>query len=850
MTIRPVTTLQRLQGGRLEVASAFPPPQDAAQIVHDGVAPVEGMQRWMGLYATIAPHARENPMYVKRGQGEWQPVALGDYDGLEWLLIAARGNGTDAVVPVGMAMDGFAGICLDFNHTMGRNEAFGGPILALWTHNLWLGGEVGYNHAATHIGTRWNNTINLSAQDTATAGGRLGPLPATYEAARLRPKLVFTSEETVVREHLGLAADADVVRVTTARSRQRGWVSVVGLNVLALVRMLCRIDYTSSHDISYSTWVDATTAQHIVMDGCSAFAQWWRTTWHAWCNVTHLEVPDVANPQCLAPGDELSRTFATRRGQLKAWGLWWLYGGLHGALAEESTLRVSRPAVAEAANGGDSAAPGTSCQRAACVPHVTVCLTSREQVSQRRFVVIPGGAGYDKGDHLPTETQWRLDVPLTAANLVHYRTCMAALEAATDTQQRRRAMADLAAAIAVKLDEVRVSGTVYSTELGVRVGLLPSNLWANWMPAGFSWGLANHTSGSATQRSWTQAEGEGHRDFVQDVFVEQAQTLRGPDGERVADAIAIVERSRGSDGSAGGHVLCASHIRLSRADAAELSRYTVGPLASAYVGLSVADTDSGGAAVEATLRGAGWRVGRDVSFEQRITPAELRALLQEPPLATDAASVALANLLQRVPAEAGRDDATLLEQFAAHLPAYLKSTGILGLGTLYRALAKISDTTPPLLVRSTCDAYARPQALADLLTRRYHDLTADQVAPMRVAVREAQREIGSIADLIAADRFLDAEQKAQHLTALGAQRGRLDALYLKAPRAPLPAGAAAWLLAGQNALRRMNRQDETRDAERQRLTALIAQGHRLDLLNVSPCDALLMRLEQHMQVQL
>ena len=103
-------------------------------------------------------------------------------------------------------------------------------------------------------------------------------------------------------------------------------------------------------------------------------------------------------------------------------------------------------------------------------------------------------------------------------------------------------------------------------------------------------------------------------------LLREAVVGRGPDGEQVRCAMAIVERTYGADGKTGGHLVCATRLAASRADAWEFERGVAQPLSAAYVSLSLSQVRPQDRAATASMAAAGWRVGRDVSFEQRFEP--------------------------------------------------------------------------------------------------------------------------------------------------------------------------------------------------------------------------------------
>jgi hypothetical protein len=777
-----------------------PSPAQQAQALEELPRQLEGTQRFMQYYVTSAPHARAAaPLLPKMN---WAPTDVAAYTGMEWDSVIARSNGVDSVMLVNMVMDGFVGVCADVNHRLENGECFFGPFGAFWSSLGVIGFETGYNDVQRCAGARFNGNINLSASDHIFLGSRLvgGDVHTDdgFEAAR-------------IRSHLSLTPDAPAFRAEVSSTRAKGVCGAWGLSAWTWLRALCRIDYTSAYDISYSTWTSGIAGRLLSMDGMNVFNQWLHNMWQTVWTGPKIAIPPVSDPECMAPGDTLRATFNHRHGKLFTAGTFWAYAGRHYANVDQTKVLLTREVGAKPKHEGTST-PLLAAANPQDEPAVLAIKISAQKVRSRRwFTVISGGAGVDTGKHLPDETTFTLKATLNAENLLAYKQMMQAIRQAQTVEQHRQAVQAFARVAGTSYHEEKVTGRITSSELGVRVGLFPMNLWGDWVPQGFSWGLGNHTQTSHMTRS-------GPQQASYDYFLNQTQKLRGPDGDRTTDAVAVVRRAAPDTKASGGGVILSTRIRLSRADGDEATRLLIAPLNQMY------------GAQLAPLTGAGWRVSRDVSLEQCLTPAEMVALSQlseaslvaaarsaqcpaEPLRRFVAALQAPAEMQHAADCDTDAIHAATLERCIAALSPFLTAAGAHGVAAIYRALAEMSDepqsgekqeaATPPqgapkLIVRSHSEAYERPRALLNTLYLRYHDAALTQRKAMQQAVTEAQNEILVTANLLRQDSFLDVNQKDAWLAEFSECSKQLTRLYFQPAHKPASANLSQFALALQN----------------------------------------------------
>lgn len=786
MNIRSYTRLYNLSHRRiypepLPESTPSQPLSARAGAMENHSGRVEAVQRFMQYYATIAPHARSGSLRLP--PSEWRAMSVGEYDGMEWLFIASRGNGTNSVLPVGMLMDGMLGVILDFNHTMDCGEVFLGPMFALWSNQLWLGAEVGYNDPQGYLGIRPSGSLTLSAQDALEVGASLDSGPygnvSCFEAARIRSRVLPVDK-------------GDAFRAEVKKSRQHGWATVLGLNIFAWMRLLTRVDYTSSTDISYQTWVDAVSAKFLSMDGVNVFIQWLRNTWRACWNIEALHVPDLKQPECLMPGDVLTKTLGQQQGRLFAAGLKMLYRGRHHAVSDRVTVKleclVSKATTNAYAADVDNKMelPKTrDWEKPTDLNELALTLSCEHLSSKRDFISIPGGAGYDWGQHRPKETSWRLKLPMNAKNMDAYRRFIQSLEQRKSNAEIAELVEQLSAETQITFEQEESLGCSYSYELGVRVAIFPMNLWNMWMPDGFCWGLGNH--GSKTEFTQREVDSDRRLKRSRTFHIHEKQKLRGPDGERRQSAMTVVDRSIQADGRSISHLWLGSRIYGSRVDASEVTRLIIDPLNQAY------------GTHFAPLRGAGWRVSQDVSFEQKLTATQIRNLLplvdaSADRLATiaDGHAQALKHCLESICVQLDKiehgaqehgqaDDEVLLHIAAQAFDAYFEKSGVFGVGSIYRALQQVYNRygdaiDRELMVYSTSNAYQRPQAIFDAIALRYQDVQRSQIEKRNREIDSGLEEISLIFQRIQRDPFLDNAQKFEYGNQIASVRLKLQNL--------------------------------------------------------------------------
>lgn len=697
------TTLARLHatsvGAPLPPRPALPSRAGAERgdVASDAIASLEGDQRFMHIFTTSGPQA---PSLLRAPASAWQAAGVGQFDGMCFNIGAQRSDGVNTVMPGAFAMDGTLGVAGDFVHALPTGELTAGPLLGLWTDQVWAGGGIGYVDAAAHVGVR----LGFMASGHVHNGVDVS-LPGLPKGQKAK------SADVHVEEH---------------RYWQMAWMPAVAL--FNWLRVLCRIDRISACDTVYDAKVDLASAALLNVESTSAFGRWIVGTWRGLWGFHPLPIPALEHPERLREKEVRRTTFDVRRNYLGSLGAFLVYGGYQRSTVHQSEISAERL-------DADT---------------VQITWTQTQIGSDQGFGVVPGGVSADWGRHKPVVKTVSFPMRLDRDSLAAYRTFVDVLKHKKTAAEEDKAFEALLGNAAFKnalQEQPKITVTTGKTrggEVGARMYLFPSTFWDWVLPKGFAAGFSTGTE----RRAFTHTAGTmGDAPHTHlDIVCNQRQNKRGPAGKRQNIVLAVVEEKRAKGVVQDVSVVVGSSIKLSRADASEVQRYIINPLNNHFD------------AHLAPLQGAGWRVSRDVTLERRVERADLARLAALTAADQDAIGAqsgvqvkklnALVQGLAKLPSLV---DAPVQDVQAACVlvQKFVDEAGLPGLGALRHALGPASEEDQRWSVKHQSGAYNDADAPLGALRTR----TLDPKQPATRGFRKASAKI---------DRFLQASGRMAH----------------------------------------------------------------------------------------
>jgi hypothetical protein len=530
------------------------------------------------------PHAQPVPSPIPNQP--WSVTALGDPDGMAYNVGAHRGDGQRGGMVAGAIMDGMS-IALasvqqnvEASRLLPQGEVYYGPLLGAWSNCLMAMGEVGFTDQRERFGLRLGVGMSAVRSESTTMD---------LTAPRAHTSVPWAQEDVQVTVSKTRGASCNT---TPAWSMLHFYAHLRKFTLSGGFAPLVRGEYAQQMETVVSRRVNASTAQNLFGELQKPFSRWFLSTLRAWRGGTPNmgSVPDLLDPRSLIAQECVKETHLKRRGwhtSIAPLGLPVGYSRLGHAFHTLTAERVMGDGKEE---------------------QLLLKLRIEDHVSRRHFLTTYGGFGYDRGQKINTGITLSCRLNAHAAASEAYRELIGANRNGADTE-RLRILWDALRGTAgcYSFEQEEMSGVVRSHELGVKVFLMPSEIFSHVLPENFC--MASSLRGQSAVFTRTLYD-NNHKPVCLNVASQHDHVrMFGPHGTRTSRSEALVSLAQ-----EGPTVHLSHHWAMSRATAADVHAFIHQPLAH------LIGTHDG------PLFGAGWRTDRKTDLTLALSKADLAIL--------------------------------------------------------------------------------------------------------------------------------------------------------------------------------------------------------------------------------